>query len=241
MSDNETTETHPSFGQLEIGRVTSSQRVPLYGTSNQCRETIRLSIHESELHRSLNRFWHFSKKTLIEIDMSPAQFAEAITSLNNGSGTPVTIKYVNGKEMPPPPYEDTRDLFDQEFKKDIRDINAETNSAIDKVKAIINKKTVSKKELNEVISGLEGIQRELNKNMPFVAKSFSEHMDKVMSSVKIEVDAFIDSKIRGAGIEALKQSAPSMEIEEKTQNITKIFDSACDLSQPEGDKKDATK
>ena len=64
------------------------------------------------------------------------------------------------------------------------------------------------------------IQQDINCNLPFVAKSFNEHneydyslveykgnkekLDKSLSSAKIEIDAFIDSKIRQTGIQALK-------------------------------------
>lgn len=92
--EDHTTETHPSYGQLEISRVTSNKGVPLYGTSSKFKEIIRLSIHRSELCRSLHRSWYFAKDPIVEVDMSPAQFAEAITSLNNGSGIPVTIRKI---------------------------------------------------------------------------------------------------------------------------------------------------
>lgn len=255
----ENKETHPSYAQLQISRVTSGKRVPLYGTSNQCRETIRISISKSELNRDLNRSWHFPKEELIEVEMSPSQFAEAITSLNLGGGTTVTIKrmmlgskltdekldeiadstvagwwgsYGNEKkestaykalvlkvkdslchltnleEVPAPPYKDERELFSKEFKERVKDVTDTADSLINKAKEALSKKTVSKTELREVISNLESIQREVRANMPYVATCFNEHMDKSVSSAKIEFDSFVDSKIRSAGIQALKNDAP---------------------------------
>jgi hypothetical protein len=96
MSDKlcQNKEEHPSYGQLSITRISSNSRTPLYGTSNECREYIRITIMQSELHRDLHRSWHFGGDPYIEVIMSPAQFAEAITSLNIGDGVPVTITRV---------------------------------------------------------------------------------------------------------------------------------------------------
>jgi BirA family biotin operon repressor/biotin-[acetyl-CoA-carboxylase] ligase len=57
--DKETRTRHPSFGQLEISRVTSSRGVPLYGSSLRHSNYIQLSIHESEHVRSLNQNNYF--------------------------------------------------------------------------------------------------------------------------------------------------------------------------------------
>jgi hypothetical protein len=46
-------EEHPSYAQLGFSRITSNRRVPLYGTSNECREIIRMTIKRSEIHRNL--------------------------------------------------------------------------------------------------------------------------------------------------------------------------------------------
>jgi hypothetical protein len=217
-------ETHPSYAQLGFSRVTSNKRVPLYGTSNECREFIRLTIKRSELHRTLHRQWFMGGESLIEVDMAPSQFAEAITSLNVGDGIPVTIstlrennKYVR---VPPPPFKDERDIFDREFKEDVQNIMKNANDLVEEVKQMATEKTISKKALNVVIEKLEGIQRDINANMPFIAKSFNEFMGKAVSSAKIEFDSFVDNKIRQTGLEALQNMAPksNLLIDEKSEN-----------------------
>jgi hypothetical protein len=262
-------ENHPSYGQLQITRVSSSNRVPLYGTSNQCRETIRITITKSELCRELNRNWNFATDPLIEIELSPAQFAEAITSLNVGSGVPVTLKriprgskltdeelnknaetlalsWLKSKdkslsyddlvtciiesfgaatrqvEVPYPPYVDERDTFNNEFKDKVKEISEVSDELIKKAKEALSRKTVSKTELKEVISDLEKLQREVNSNLPYMATSFNEHMDKSISSGKIEFDAFVDNKIRNLGIEALKGGVPQPNLLFKPEEGTDI-------------------
>jgi hypothetical protein len=147
----ENKEEHPSYGQMGFSRVTSNSRTPLYGTSNECHEYIKLTIKRSEIHRDLHRFWYFGTDDLIEVNMSPSQFAEAITSLNMGDGIPVTISMINEngkrKQIPPPPFRDERDIYDKEFKDDVRNVMKNTNDLVAEVKALASEKTISKLNL----------------------------------------------------------------------------------------------
>lgn len=204
---------HPSYGQLQINRVSSNKRVPLYGTANECRETIQLSIHTSVHNRDLNRDWHFADDELIEVEMSPAQFAEAITSLNQGSGTPCTIRRIKGADgryqrIEDPPYKADRDLFDKEFTEKLNETMADMESLIEQAKELGDKKSITKKDIAQLLGNLSGIRQEIMSNMPFVARSFSEHMGNVVSSAKIEFESFVEGKLRSSGMEALRDQAP---------------------------------
>ena len=86
----ETIKKHPSYGMLSFHRVHGAA-TPLFGSSVQHRDTIRLTLKEGEVKRSLNTDWYFGGKQLFEVEMSLSQFAELITSLNMGDGIPVTI------------------------------------------------------------------------------------------------------------------------------------------------------
>jgi len=90
--------THPSFGQIEIARVHSTG-TDFYGSELTQADYISITIHSSEMSRDLTRDWYFQRSPLIRIRMSNGQFAEMITSLNNGSGTPCTIEAISGKSV----------------------------------------------------------------------------------------------------------------------------------------------
>jgi len=206
-------EDHPSYGQLQISRVTCNHGIPLYGSSSKFKEVIKLSISHSEYHRSLHRAWYFPKDTIVEVEMSPSQFAEAITSLNSGSGTPVTIKRIEKDwKIPEPPFKDERDLFHKEFNEDVQEIFNKTDDMIQTATDMLEQKTVSKKALNALIGKLAMIRQDIESNMPFLAKSFNEHIDKTVSSAKVEIETFIEHKIHNAGLEALQSHMPETKL-----------------------------
>lgn len=211
-------ESHPSYGQMELSRTTSNKGIPLYGTSSKFHETIRLTICHSEYRRNLHRAWHYAQKPIIEVEMSPAQFAEAITSLNNGGGTPVTIRRTEKDwNIPEPPFKDERDLFHKEFEEDVQEIFSKADTAIEKATAMLEQKTVTKTALKEIINQLASIKQDLQSNMPFLARSFNEHIDKTVSSGKVELETFIGHKIHSMGLEALKSGLPEARLLESKE------------------------
>lgn len=98
INDNDETFKHEGFGMISIGRVhCGGSGQVLYGSNVSHHEYIQLKISTGYLNRHLNRDWFHEDKTLIEINLSPVQFAEMISvGMNNGS-TPCTLTWFNGK------------------------------------------------------------------------------------------------------------------------------------------------
>lgn len=90
--------SHSSWGLLQISRISGSGSQSLFGSSIKHSNTIALRIYKAKKHRSLSRDWYINEGCpYIKIEMSPAQWAEAITSLNIGCGVPCTITQKDGQ------------------------------------------------------------------------------------------------------------------------------------------------
>jgi hypothetical protein len=197
---------HPTFGVINFSRGQGGSR-PLFGSSILHNERITLEIKHAELGRDLHRDWIYGHNTIIEVEMSPTQFADAITSLNNGSGTPVTIRYIAQSpaqhlERIDPPFESKVAQFNKEFDTSIKDIGKRFDTAIS-----LAKETKAQKRL---ISELEQLKMHFVSNLPFVNKSFSEQMEKTVTEAKGEVEAFVKHTIENYGIEAIRNQAPQL-------------------------------
>jgi len=213
-------EKHESYGQASFSRISGGSG-RLYGTSIQHSETITLSIKKSEIKRDLCRYWYFAHDEIIEVEMSQSQFAELITSMNMGSGVPCTIRRLNGKKIELPPQENVKDRLVKEFQNDI-DRNMEMSlELIKKAQEMLQQKKPMTKDQKKEFSGiLYSIRQELEDNMNFVLKSFNEQMDNSVKEAKGEVEAFVENKIRGAGLEHLMNEAQvSLEDERPIQEI----------------------
>ncbi len=197
---------YPSFATLYIGRSYCSGKQNLFGSSIKHSEVITLKISPATVNRNLNEDYIFSKSIpYIEIDMSQAQFAQAITSLNMGAGTPVTLRRINGQDVEQCPFEDKRMQFDNEISqkmqmlvKQFKEISKEAEDLL------INKKSLSKGDRDKILSAFSKVQMELGSNMPFVYSQFNKQMEKTVTEAKSEVEGHIQSRLTDMALKGMQ-------------------------------------
>lgn len=222
-------ETHKSYGMIGCSRVHSQPAKSLFGSSIKHANSIVLRIGTAEKHRHLNRDWYHKRENLIEVEMSPTQFAEMITSLNTGDGIPCTIRYLpDHNRIADPPEVKQREIFEDEFKEEIDAIMTNTKEGIKTIEEILNKKgAINKKEKERIIGAIYEITRIMNDHIPFTQKQFNKAMDKTVMEAKGEVEAFVMNKITSLGLEAMKEQL----VEIPEYNITDIVpDNTPDVS-----------
>ena len=181
LPDDEFEREHESYGILHISRMTSSgSGIRLFGSPLATHYgTIRLSISKGKWIHGLHHDRYYGmNKDFIEVEMSAAQFADAITSLNLGSGAPCTIKYVGGERMAEPPNHATeaehiRDGFEGSLDK----YKAKAHTYRKKIEELTSK--LSQKARDEIRIALDVMEQQLGSNVPFVVKQFQEATTRI--------------------------------------------------------------
>lgn len=204
LPDDEFEREHESYGILHISRMTSTGAVRLFGSPLATHYgSIRISISKGKWIHGLHhdRFFGMNKDH-IEIEMSAAQFADAITSLNIGSGTPCTIRYIAGRRVEDPPQHETeaehiRNNFGATLDKHIGRMG-EYRKTIEKHVAKLGAK--AREEIRVALDVIEG---QLTSNISFVVNQFQEATTRITTSAKAEVEAFVTHAVRAAGLQAI--------------------------------------
>jgi hypothetical protein len=126
--------THPTFGVISFGR-TQGTSTPLFGSSVEHHHTIRVSIKTAELHRSLSNDHIMSDKVIVEAEMSPSQFADAITSFNCGE-IPITLRWTRetGYIKDTVPFQNKVAQFNNEFQEHIDVLSKDFDDVINLAK-----------------------------------------------------------------------------------------------------------
>ena len=201
----ETIMKHPSYGMLSFHRVTGAA-TPLFGSSIQHRDTIRLTLKEGEVKRSLNTDWYFGGKQLFEVEMSLSQFAELITSLNMGDGIPVTILSTETqKRIKSCPFESKAELHQKEFQEHFRKTYEKSRVLLRQVKERFStKKALTKKEKEEILTTLTILSNDIGSNIDFQLKQFQEQMEKTVQEAKGEIEAFYQNRVMEASKQGLQ-------------------------------------
>lgn len=210
--DKTQSETHPSYALVSFSRCSHAADRHMFGSSVPCASFIRCTVKSGRRERDLNNEWFFADDTLIEFELSPAQFADAITNMNVGDGVPCTLRYIKGendnnKLRRDCPYEPKFDVYEREFKEECISVNSKILDAINKASEILEAKAVRKSDVREVQNLLSQIARDLTSNIPWVQAAFNEYLEKSVSDAKQEIAAFMTHQITNLGIEALQEKS----------------------------------
>ena len=211
---------HPSYGMISACRTNCSGDKNFYGAETKHNNFIVLEIHTSDVIRGLNKDWYYSDSKLIQVALTPIQWAELLTSMNT-TGTQCTIEYIKGEGNieSPPELQDKIDLHKIEFEEYTQDVLNKVNKSLkDLEEAIENNK--GKKALREGLNNLKITSGNLKPNLKFASTQFEKHIDKVVCEAKQKIEAAIEHKIISLGQNALNQQilekgAENILIEEK--------------------------
>lgn len=212
---NETVETerHPAFAQIKASRV--SGQANLYDSDFTHHSYMTVTIVRSHKMRSLHRDWHYGRQELISVAMTEAQWATFVSAASIGSGTPCTIEELDGEIIPGlPPPKSRHDQFDREIKAKLEKTVAGVRDAIKRIEAM----GLSKSKTAEATDALRSVLTELNSNLPFVAKSFTEHMEDTTEKAKAEIHGYMTGIVQRAGLDALAVGALPLAIEHKPKS-----------------------
>ena len=215
-SDGRNTTRHPAFGCLSINRVSGGSR-NFFGSDVRHDHYISLRVSTARVWGDESSQHVSDEQSIVEVAMTPAQFCEAITSPGVGCGVPVTLKRVRtgGTLEDMPDILDTSS-FEDKAKGEMRAfVNAELekiNAAVDKIMAVGNDKTISKKKFNDAMFTLVSHLGNLPANMEFANTLLNERVEKAMVSAKAEIEAFTTSAIMNAGIKSLN-GLPTLQLE----------------------------
>lgn len=193
---------HPSYGLARFSRITGGNR-SLFGSSIQSSNTITFTITRASHERDLGNDWYHSKNEIIEIEMSNNQFAELITSFNYGEGIPVTIRRINHDRFPHPPFMSKIDLHNNEFKKKMYNYAVDAEKMVAKTLELLKKPNVGKGDKEVIQKEVESLLNMLKSSIPFYQNQFVEATEKTLTEAKSEFEAWVESKIRSKGLEAL--------------------------------------
>lgn len=213
--------THESYGLIQFAKYTHPPKT-LFGSNISHTNSVRMTLSHAKIERGLNSDWYIDTDRIIQIELSGSQFADLITNLNQGSGTPCTIIWESGKGfLQPPPAEDKIALHKKEFSEHQTEIKQSIKSAIDNITEIFKKKSITKSDKEYILSELERLNMEITKNSEYQLQMFDLEMAKTVQEAKNEIEFFAQKKL--AEIET-KTSASNLD----TKTILPISDKSED-------------
>lgn len=218
-------QTHPSYGTMTFSRKTGGKTV-LFGSSIQHRDTICMELRHASIERELHRDWIHGDKVIAEVEMSYSQFAEAITSMNVGTGIPVTVRWTEKDgNIPPCDFVSKREQFENEFKKKRKEITYESEELIRDITELFTQKgTLKKADKEEILQKLNRLKMDIGCNTDFIVNQFNEQMDKTVMEAKGEIESFYQNKINAIASATLMEHGDELKQLDNPVNIDDDFE-----------------
>ena len=213
---------HPAYGLLEFSRRSGGRGKALFGSSIEHNDTISMSLKQGKLTRGLNTDWYNDIGTIVEVEMSYAQFADAITSLNISPGVPCTIRFQKGVGMlPHPEFTNKRDQYTQELKSELDKNAADAKEIYHNIAEMFaTKSSIGKGDRESILKAISKLIDSFDSHATFAYQQFQEQMDNTIHEAKCEVEAFTQNKLLSIAQQALVEHA---------EDLTKL-DSPVDMS-----------
>ena len=194
-------EEHPAYGVLNFSRISTTPGAVLFDSDIRHREFVRLTVRTAERERSLGRDWIHGRHEVIEVDMSMSQFAQAVSSFGDGTGTPVTIRgtetnaNVDGLIYSPRM---------AESMAEVRSSAADAFRAIEEAQAAVDAlpKDAKAAERKAAASRLRTAIEHASGKVTFATKSLDEHVENVVTRAKADIEAMVTRKAETLGLSA---------------------------------------
>lgn len=219
MNDPVKTE-NPAFGTIQFSRVQSNPKIPLFGSNVKHGNFIMMRINKACQYRELHYDRVFPNELIIEAYMSNIQLLDAITNLNNGSGIPITFKYLNGTQIPDIPFEGKREKSEKEFQSYCSKVVNEFSDDVDIIVNLLStKQSLSKADREFILKTFSQVKMKIQSNIPFISECFTREMNEIVLECKGEIEAFFQDKIQTMGLQSIQEN-PVL-IEDKTNEESK--------------------
>lgn len=181
---------HPSYALVSFSHATSGGGMVLVDSAIKHSSTIKLRISRALRRRMFNTFDYYARKELIEVEMSPVQFAEAITNMNT-QGVPCTLRHVDGEQMPNPVFDCERTRVIQEFSDDTKEVAKRLDDLAAFANSLLEKPSVTKQDRKDLLEKIRMARQDIASDLPFVVEQFNETVEKTLSRAKGEFEAYV--------------------------------------------------
>ncbi len=205
---------HESFCTVQFSRMQTSPPTMLFNSDVPHSTVISLTIRRASYYRcgDLSMDHTFGNEDLVEVMLSPAQYAELLTTMNVGTGVSGTLRRYGKETYDLPKMKSRASHFKSEISSRLEDVKTELNEARAAAEAIFaDNAPIRKADKERFASALQRVESLFKSYMPFIIDQFGKTLEKMTTEAKADVESFVEHAAMTTGIEALKKSQGMLE------------------------------
>lgn len=186
---------HPSYGMVRFARKTcSGEGVPLFGAKHPSTNVMSLEISKAQNNQDLGKNWYYSYESIVNVDMTPVQYAELISN-PNVEGVPCTITYTNKEGcIKYKPHATIVEHTEAKIKDSLNNLSASIKDKKERAKELLTQKGgLRKADKEELLNLVLNMDSKLQSDIPW----YKEQFEKALVSMVMETNSDIESLVQG--------------------------------------------
>jgi hypothetical protein len=198
-------EQHPAFALIGANRVSTSRPgSTLFDSDIQHSYTVVVRIATATRKRDLSHDWLHRDREFVEVEMSEAQWASFVSSVNCAMGVSCTLRRREGDwNIPGLPYE-------PRFAESMSEVRIAGDRALEDIRTAFA--DAKEKPTKSNMKTLEARINNAVPNMEHVARSLSEHAENVVQRSRADIEAMVLTKAQQLGLNSAElREAPQLE------------------------------
>jgi hypothetical protein len=200
VPDHHGYDTHPAFGFITAHRVSCTPGQSLFDSDVLHTHLVRVTIGRMTRKRDLSRDWLHPSQELVELDMSEAQWASFVSSMNT-TGVPCTLRRTeNNRDVAGVPHAPRLAQSIAEVHEAAQEAFNDIQRAMEALEALDPKAGV--RERREALRELRARINNAVPNVDFAGKMLAEHAENVVQKARADVEAMVVQKTTQLGIES---------------------------------------
>lgn len=200
-NDPNLAERHPSFGMLQVTRVSSGHGATLFQSDVAHHDYVVIRLGEAVRRRQNGHDHVMSEAGVVEAAMSFSQWSE-LTAAFGTEGVPATIRWVRDVgDVEQVEHESRAAVSIAETRDAARKATAAIMAAADEVQRLFDAKA-GRRELGDALNALKHRIGNTASNMAYAGTVLNEHVERTVAHAKADIEAAVANAAARHGINA---------------------------------------
>lgn len=196
------------MGVITWGRMQSSAPVPMFGSEIKTDSPVYIRIANACVYdwggTPTDHHVLGEHPAIVEIEMTPVQWAEFLTSGHMGDGVPCTITRIHGKRTSPVEVRNLASEYDAHVTEKFEEFQKGIKRFEDEIEQVLNSgKTMGRTQMKEMLHSMKCFRENTPANLSYAHERFREDMANIAAKAKAEVNAYAETRLLNMGVKCL--------------------------------------
>ena len=196
------------MGVITWGRLQCGAPQPMFGSEIKTDSPVYIRICNAVVSdmggTPTDQHIHGKRPAIIEVEMTPIQWAEFLTAGHVDDGVPCTITRLNGKGMSRVEIRNLSEEYGEHIKAKFDNFKTGIKRFEDEIEQVLNSgKTMGKAQMRELLHSMKCFRENAPSDIQYAHDRFREDMEKMVVKAKAEINAYAELRLGDYGVKCL--------------------------------------